>query len=61
MFSKEFLQDWDSSSLWQLGTQISQSGSSQCQGVVMAILGLVLAGAAVVVPVCDDIGMLGMI
>ena len=41
--------------------QICQSGSSQCQGVAMGVLGMVLAGAAVMVPVGGDVGMLGMI
>ena len=41
--------------------QIHQRGSSQCQGLAMGILGLMLAGVAVMVPVGGDIGMLGMI
>ena len=58
-----FLWWWTSwsSSLWQLGIQIHQSGSSQCWGVAIGIPGPVLAGAAVVVPVGSDVGMLGMI
>ena len=60
---QEFCWWWESwsSNLQQLGIHIHQSWSSQHWGIAMGILGLVLSGAAVVVPVDGDVGMLGMI